>query len=344
MVDCEIRKWGGESFTVPAGYLNTASIGIPPASTADAVQTAVTNWRTGAARAPEFDEPVRIARAGWARLIGVPTDRVAIGASVSQLVGLVAATVPDGARVLTAANEFTSVSFPFAAQHARGVRVDEAPLADVPRLAPDYDLVAVSVVQSADGALVDLEALRASEARVLLDVTQAAGWLPLSLDWASWVVGASYKWLFAPRGAAWMAGGEAELASLMPHSANWYGGEEPWQSVYGLPLRLAESARAFDLSPVWFAQAGAAVSVNWLAELDLAAVRDHCVGLANQVLAGLGLPEGESAIIALDLPDAGARLAAHGIATASRAGQTRLAFALYNTSEDAQAVLTALRG
>jgi hypothetical protein len=43
-----------------------------------------------------------------------------VGGSVSALVGLVAAAVPDGARVLVAEGEFTSVSFPFAAHAGRG--------------------------------------------------------------------------------------------------------------------------------------------------------------------------------------------------------------------------------
>ena len=69
-----------------------------------------------------------------------------------------------------------------------------------------HDLVAVSAVQPADGAGVDLDELRtaaeAAGARVLVDVSQAAGWQPLRLHWAEFVVGAAYKWLLAPRGAA----------------------------------------------------------------------------------------------------------------------------------------------
>ena len=51
----------------------------------------------------------------------------------------------------------------------------------------------MSVVQSADGEIADLEALRASGKPVLLDVSQAAGWMPLSLAWADFVVGVGYK-------------------------------------------------------------------------------------------------------------------------------------------------------
>jgi len=336
-------------FAVPTGYLNTPSIGIPPAHVADAVEDAVSHWRRGAAAPPDFDRYVAVAREAFARLVGVPGDTVAIGASVSQLVGNVAAGTPDGTRVLVAGGEFTSVTFPFAAHAHRGVTVTEVPLGDLPGRVDGYDLVAVSVVQSADGSAVDLEQLRgaaaASGARVLLDVTQAAGWQPLRLAWADWVVGAGYKWLLSPRGAAWLAVRPDALERTLPAGANWYAGEDPWSTVYGLPLRLARGARGLDLSPVWFAQVGAAVALPYLASLDLAAVRAHCVELADRVLTGLGLPPRGSAILALDVGDAGFdRLRASGVTASRRAGKVRLGFHLYNSPADAELVLDAFEG
>jgi selenocysteine lyase/cysteine desulfurase len=335
-----VREAFGERFDVPVGYLNTASIGIPSYGVGAAVADAVAGWRAGAARPPDFDTYVEQARAGWARLVGVGADRVASGASVSQLVGLVAASVPDGTRVVTVANEFTSVTFPFAAQAKRGVTVRE--VAPHELAGADADLVAVSVVQSADGALADIEALRAGGTRVLLDVTQAVGWLPLRLDWADWVVGTSYKWLAAPRGAAWLAVHPA-APPLVPHVANWYAAEDPWDGVYGLPLRLADGARGLDLSPVWFAQLGAAVATSWFAGLDMDAVRAHCVGLADTVLDSLGQPARGSAIVSLDLtPDQARQLVDAGVVGSVRAGRTRLSFHLYNTVEDVERVLAAV--
>lgn len=337
-----MREAFGERFDVPDGYLNTASIGVPSAAVADAVAGAVAEWRAGAARPPQYDEAVAAARAGWARLVGVPAERVASGASVSQLVGLVAASVPDGTRVLTVASEFTSVSFPFAAQETRGVTVTEVAPDQLLDAAPDHDLVAVSVVQSADGAIADLDGLRGSNTPVLLDATQSVGWLPVALDWADYVVGGCYKWLLAPRGAAWLAV-HPDARELVPQAANWYGGEDPWDAVYGLPLRLAKGPRGLDLSPVWFSQVGAAVSTGWLAGLDLDQVRDHCVGLADTVLTELGLPKRGSAIISLDLaPDQVERLRAAGVVSAVRAGRTRLSFHLYNSEDDVDRVLGAL--
>jgi selenocysteine lyase/cysteine desulfurase len=328
-----------ELFDVPDGYLSTASVGVPPRAAADAVDAALRRWRTGAGKATDFDDVVTRARAAFGRLVGVEADRVAVGGAVSPLVGLVAAAVPDGARVAVAEGEFSSVTYPFAVQ-GRGISVTEVPLHRLPEA--DADVIAVSVVQSLDGRRVDLDALRDNDATVLLDVTQAAGWLPLDLGWADAVVGACYKWLFAPRGAAWMAL-RPEL-ELVPHAANWYAAEDPWGSTTGLPPRLAKEARGLDTSPAWYCHVGAAESLEWLAGLDLAAVRDHCVGLADRFRAGVGLEPAGSAIVHVAHPDAAERLQAAGLQVTARGGGARLSFALYSTDDDVDRAITALSG
>jgi selenocysteine lyase/cysteine desulfurase len=342
-----VRAAFGERFDIGPGYLNTASIGVPSLSTADAMVDAIADWRTGSVQPADFDADVDTARRTWARLVGAAADNVAVGASVSGLIGLIAASVPDATRVLTVGGEFTSVTFPFAAQAHRGVVITEVPAAQLLESIPAADLVALSVVQSADGTIADLDAVRttatAAGARVLLDVTQAAGWMPLGLGWADYAVGASYKWLLAPRGAAWLAVRPDRLAEVTPSAANWFAAEDPWQGIYGLPLRLATTARRLDLSPVWFAHRGAATSLPWLADLDMAEVRDHCVGLADAALTELGLAPRRSAIIALDLSDdEAARLADAGVVASARAGRIRLSFHLYNTMADVALVLRAL--
>ncbi|MPZ85107.1 MAG: aminotransferase [Actinophytocola sp.] len=336
-----MRTAFGQQFDVPAGYLNTASIGIPPAGAADALSEAVGRWRRGEARPPDYDRHVETARTAWASLVGVRDSDVAIGASASQLVGLVAASLPRTTRVLTVRNEFTSVTFPFAAQ---GMPVTEVDADQLLSHVDGHDLVAVSVVQSADGAVVDLDALRDTGKPVLLDTTQAAGWMPLRLDWADWVVGAGYKWLLTPRGAAWLATRPDRLEETRPHAANWYAAEDIWSGIYGLPLRLAATARRLDLSPVWFAQLGAAHTLPWLAGLDLTAVRDHCVDLADAALKGLGQAPRNSAVISVDLTsDQAERAAKAGVVSARRAGRTRLAFHLYNTMADVELLLDSTR-
>lgn len=342
----DMRTAFGEQFDVPDGYLNTASIGIPPAAVADAVERAVADWRRGRSSPPDFDADVAAARAGFAALVGVPVERVAIGATVSQLVAQVAVSLPAGSRVVVRAGEFTSVTFPFAAQAARGVVVDEVPAAELADRAAEADLVAVSVVQSADGAVADLAGLRAAQAAgttVVLDVSQSLGWLDAEIGWADAVVGAGYKWLLSPRGSAWLAVSPSVRERMVAHQAGWYAGDDPWTTVYDLPLRLAPDARAFDVSPVWFAQVGAAAALPWLAGLDRAAVHAHCVGLADALRAELGMAPAGSAIVSLSGPDVGERLVAAGVRSSVRAGAVRVGFHLYNDANDLDRVVRALK-
>ncbi|PWK89021.1 selenocysteine lyase/cysteine desulfurase [Lentzea atacamensis] len=316
-----MREAFGAVFDIEPGYLNTASIGVPPRHVADAVAASHERWRRGQDTSSSFNEVVETSRAAFGRLIGVPATSVACGATVSQFVSMVAQALPAGSKVFLHDGEFTSVTLPFvAAGHKIVSTVDEA------------DLVALSVVQSADGAIADLEALRASGKPVLLDVSQAAGWMPLSLAWADFVVGVAYKWLMAPRGAAWMAVRPDRMDFLRPVAANWYSTEEN----YGIELLLRPDARRFDLSPTWFAHVGAAVALPWIATLDLEAVRAHCVNLTDHLLTGLGLSPNGSAIVSVDVPHI------PGVVSSIRAGRTRFACHLYNTVEDVDRVLKAL--
>ena len=334
---CRMRSAFGVAFDVADTYLNTPAIGIPPAPAADAVRAAVERWAAGLSDPADFDPAVAAARGAFADLVGVPDRRVCLGSTTSQLVSLVAAGIDDGARVLACAEDFTSTTFPFAAQNVRGVTVTEAEPQQLPELVAEHDLVATSVVRAGDGAIADLEGLRQAAAEsgvpVLLDATQSLGWLPADLGWADWVVAAGYKWLLAPRGAAWMAVHPRAVHRTRAIAANWFAGEDPWDSISGLPLRLAPGARGFDLSPVWLAQVGAAESLPWLAELDLREVHAHCAGLADELRARLGREPTGSAIVAVDGLDP-QRLAEAGVRASARNGRARVGFHLYNTAAD----------
>ena len=148
----------------PAGtYLNTASYGLPPRPAWDALQAALEDWRGGRTSWEHWGVPGEDARASFARLVGVPVETVAIAANVSTLVGLVAASIPDGSRVLAPDVEFTSVLFPFLVQESRGVSVRLVPAAELAgEIGPDVDVVAFSAVQMATGEVADLDEHRRS--------------------------------------------------------------------------------------------------------------------------------------------------------------------------------------
>ncbi len=329
----------------PAGpFLDTASYGLPPRRAWDALQAALEEWRCGRTSWEVWAPWTERAREAWARLVGVPATAVACGATVSELVSLVAAAVPAGSRVLTVEGDFTSVLFPWA---ARGHELSAVPLA---RLAdavePSTDVVAVSVAQSATGEVVDLDAVvaaaRAVDALVVLDATQACGWFPLEAGVADAVACAGYKWLLAPRGTAYLAVGERLRDTMQPLHAGWWAGEDLYGSAYGLPLRVASTARRFDTSPAWFSWVGAAPALELLLEVGVDAIHEHNVGLANRFRAGLGLEPSNSAIVRVEAEGAAERLEAAGVRAAVRAGSLRASFHLYNTEADVDAALEAL--
>ncbi len=335
-------------FAPDPGYLNSATLGLPPQTALAALDSSLQAWRRGQLHPPDFDDDVNRARRAWAALTGVPVSQVAVGSVVSQFVGLVAASLPDNATVVAAQGEFTSVTFPFLAHADRGVTVRELPLDEVAGFTGAADLIAVSAVQSADGRVADLDALRRTAidagALLLVDVTQACGWLPVDCSAIDFVVCGGYKWLLSPRGTAYFSVRPELMDRIRPLAAGWYAGAQPWDSIYGSPLRLADNARRFDLSPDWFAWVGAAVAVELLAGLDPAAVHRHTVGLANLFLAGLGRGEQSSAIVTVDAPGAAGKLAAAGIRAAVRAGRVRASFHIYNSEADVELAVRALRG
>ncbi len=335
----------------PAGvYLNTASYGLPPRDGFDALQTALADWRGGRTSWEHWGESTDGARAAWAQMVGVAPSTVAVGATVSGFTGLIAASMPDGARVLVPEIEFTSTLFPFLVeQERRGVDVTTV-AAD--RLAETIDartdVVALSAVQMSTGEVADLDAIVASArhhgARILLDATQACGWLPLDASRFDAVVCAAYKWLTAPRGTAFMTIADTWRDEIAPNAAGWYAGAEVHSSYFGPPLRLASSARRFDTSPAWFSWVGAKPSLELLNRIGVDAVYAHDVALANRFRAGLGMEPGNSAIVSVARDDAAARLERAGIVAALRGGRLRASWHLYNTVADVDAALEALAG
>ncbi|GEA89871.1 aminotransferase class V-fold PLP-dependent enzyme [Cellulomonas cellasea] len=332
-----------DAFAPVTGYLDAATLGLPPRATADALRDALDAWQSGRADAAGYDAAVRRSRAAYARLVGVPVEHVAVGSQTSSLVGVVAAALPDGAEVVVVDGDFTSLVFPFLAHADRGVRVRHVPL---DRLAeevrPGTDLVAFSLVQSRDGRVADADGVRAAAAavgaRTLCDTTQAAGWFPVDAARFDVTVCSAYKWLCGPRGAAFLTVRPEVAATLRPVHAGWYAGADVWSSVYGPEMTLAHDARRFDVSPAWLCWVGLAPALELLAGVDPRDVRAHDAGLADALRARLGLEPTGSAIVAL--PDATGtlrtRLAEHGVRAAGRAGGVRLAFHVWCTEADVE--------
>ncbi|MCK7621942.1 aminotransferase class V-fold PLP-dependent enzyme [Streptomyces sp. RS10V-4] len=345
---------GGGEFAPETVYLNSASCGLLPARSAAAVREALAESASYGTMGRDYFGPAARARRAFARLMGVPEERVAVGSSVAVQSAFVAASLPGDGEVLVAEGDFSSLVNPLAARPGRPVRaVPREALADAVR--PGTALVAVSAVHALDGRIADLdavrEAARAHGALTYLDITQAAGWLPVRLDGFDYVVCGAFKWLLCPRGTTFMVfGGERPGPGWPePVHAGWVAGEDPGESNYGVIGRPAATARRYDEPHAHYSYVAAERSLELLAEIGVDAVHAHDVALAEEFRAGLVAagfaprPAPGSAIVATPgLADAEPRLARAGVRVAVRGGLLRAAFHLYNSGADVARALELL--
>jgi selenocysteine lyase/cysteine desulfurase len=332
----------------PAGvYCNTASYGLPPRPAWDALQAALAEWQGGRTSWEHWGESTEAARAAFARLVAVDVERVAVGSTVSELVGSVVTALPAGARVVVPDVEFTSLLFPLLVQSRLEVRT--VPVAEVAgAVAEGTDVVAFSAVQMSTGEVADLDAIVAAaeavDAVTICDATQGLGWLPIDAARFDVLVCSAYKWLMSPRGTAFLTVSERLLEDVVPHSAGWFAGEDVHTSYFGPPLRVASSARRLDVSPAWFCWVGTAPALELIQEIGVPAIHAHDLALANRFRAGLGLEPSDSAIVSVDVPDAAERLGRAGIVAAMRGGRLRTSWHVYNDERDVDQVLKVLLG
>ncbi|CDR11856.1 aminotransferase class V-fold PLP-dependent enzyme [Streptomyces iranensis] len=348
-----MESLAGAEFAPHTTYLTTASSGLIPARSVAAVKAVLDGSAAGQPIVDVSFEAVEASRAAYARLVGVPARRVAAGSSVAGYAGMIATSLPPGAEVLVADGDFSSLVNPFAVRGDLKLRI--VPLEEIAEaVRPGTALVAVSAVQSADGRIADLaairEAARTHGARTLVDISQAAGWFPVNAAEADYTVCVAYKWLLCPRGAAFLTVPE-DLGELTPVFAGWVAGEKPWDSCYGPVEELAHSARRFDESPSVYAYVAARHSLGLIEELGTEAIaahdraladrfRDGVVALGHQPVAAPG-----SAIVSVPgLGGAASRLAEAEVHVSARAGNLRASFHLYNTVADVDRLLERLSG
>jgi selenocysteine lyase/cysteine desulfurase len=334
-------------FDPDPGWLNTASYGLPPRPSWDALQSALDDWRHGRTSWEVWGEATEVARASFARIVGADVSDVAVGSVASQFVGLVAASLPPGAKVLAPEIEFGSNLFPYQMHEDRGVLLETVPLEKLlDRLDESVDVVALSAVQSATGEVTDLVEVsaraRASGALLAVDATQAVGWLPVDVAHVDVLVCSGYKWLMSLRGTAFCYISPAVRDRLPALAAGWYAGADVHSSYYGPRLDPAPDARRFDLSPAWHCWVTLAPSLEVIEQVGVRTINEYDVRLANRFRAGLGMPAGDSAIVSATVSDAEHKLARAGIRAASRAGSLRVSFHLYSTEADVDAALEAL--
>lgn len=330
------------------GYLNTASIGVPPATAVDAVNAVTADWANGRLTFGGWFTETQLTRTSIAALMGVPPDWVSLGGSSAPLLSTVAANLPDGARVLAPENEHNSNLIPYLNQAHRGVTVELVNLAELAeRVTSRTTVVSCSAVQSLTGEVADIAAIRAATAACgslfCLDGSQACGWLPLSGTSADVIVCSMYKWLCTPMGGAFMIMRPELAGKFRPVTPGWASMVDPMAAPYGVDMQVPPSGRRFDTVPNLISMIAARRSVDAIVRIGVDAIHKHDVALANRFRVGLQLAPSNSAIVSLPREGAAKQLAAAGIRASEWRGNLRLAFHLYNDESDVDSALAALR-
>jgi len=327
-------------------YLDSATYGLPPRPTVDALRRALLDWQTGAATWEEDWEPAgELCRQEIAPMLGAPPEEIALVPAVSVGIAPVAAALGAQDELVVPDDEFHSLLLPLLAlAERRGARVRRVPFAEVAdAVGPRTTLVATSHVRSNGGAVQDLDsvAARAAEvgARVVVDATHAAGLLPIdaSRRGLDVVVAAAYKHLLCPRGVAFARIAPDAQRAYAPVSASWVSVDP--RTFYGDGAdRLAADARRFDVSLAWHAWVGAVESLRFLNTIPDEERRGWSVALASELATRLGLePTGSSFLgvpVRVTLGELAGRLAEADVAAAIRDGEVRVSFHVYNTPAD----------
>ena len=331
-------------------YLNTASYGLPPDCGWEAMQAALADWRAGRTSWEHWGEATNGARDEFAALVRVAPETVATAATVSDLIGLVAASLPDGTRVLAPDIDFASVLFPFMAQEHRGVTMRLVAPEDIPdAIDARTDVVAASAVQMATGEVADLDAIAeaaaAHGAMTVIDATQALGWLPLDASRFDVVACHAYKWLMSPRGTAFMTVRPERLEAIVPAARGLV-------RRRGRPRARTSARRCASPRPRAASTArrrgsrGWAPSPRWRSSTRSASRRSTPTTSAWRTASARasGSSRPTRAIVSADVPGARERLEKAGIVAAERGGRLRASWHVYNTEADVDAALDALAG
>lgn len=287
-------------------YLNIANQGPLPLVSARAAQAAIESKKLPHKISDDlyFDLPDRI-REKLARLICASADEIAVTTGASAGLSAVAAGIEwqPHDEVLVARGEFPAhfaAWLPYEKAAKLRVRVINPKgrfiSADdyIEQIDSHSRLVSASLVRYDDGCLLDAprvaQACRAVNALFLLDISQCAGAMPLSIRClrADFACCSGYKWLLGPYGTGFFWASPEWVRRFPPGPFYWQAleGARDFHSLPLEDLRAAPGARRWDT-----AETGNFINLAmWDASLDLLlgigveAIQEHNDALVNQII------------------------------------------------------------
>jgi selenocysteine lyase/cysteine desulfurase len=309
-------------------YLNAGSVGPLAQAAADAaaadLELQLEQGRGGRAHFEHAQALADRLRARVARLLGCDPWEVALTGATTDGVNAVLAGLDlrPGDEIVTSDQEHPGLLAPLAAARERhGVELRVAPFeAIADAVGPQTRLVACSHVSWIGGRIVDVDALAASPAPVLLDGAQGLGAVPVDVRalGCEYYAASGQKWLCGPIGSGYLYVRENAIDGLRPVSPGYQTLADPQRP---LDLPLADGAARFD--------GGFAPSHRSAWSLAALGVLEH---------AGIAAVQDRAAALAAALAD---RLAAAGLAVAARDRSTLVAWEAADPQEEVARLLAA---
>ncbi|WP_426956585.1 aminotransferase class V-fold PLP-dependent enzyme [Muricoccus radiodurans] len=302
-----------------------------------------------------------------ARLFGVPRESIGFVSSVAEGMSLLVESLDwrDGDNVLLDASEYPSVVAPLSLGLPPGVEIRFAPMHDPGAVAARVHgrtrMLAVSHVSYLHGRRYDLAALRkvadSVGAMLVVDHTQAAGYLPLAAGEADFAFSACYKWLLGMTGTAIAYWNRDRQPDWQPRTAGWYSISGSARPEYGGRPTLKPDAMRFTRgNPSHPSLYVLVEALEYLAAFEARDIQSHVQRLTTALLehfAASGIPvttpadpvrHGASVCVATPQADliVGALEEEAGIYAWGGRGRVRFSFHGYNSIDEVGVVARAM--
>ncbi len=346
-------------------YINSCSQGALSDAVRASYEQYLADWDEYGAPWEYWVERQEAARAAFAGLVNAAPDEVAVTTSLSAGVSALASGLRFARRskVVLTDWEFPTIGQIWHAQEARGARVVHVTptLEEFDRVVDDDTLlVSITHVCYRNGAMVDVPKIVALAhergALVLLDAFQSIGSLPVDVKelGVDFLGAGVLKYLLGSAGLGFFYCRRDLVERVWPTQTGWFADENIFAMDH-TDYSPAHTAARFQSGtpPVPAIYAGIA-GIELMQEIGIAATREHVNKLNEHLVAGvdeLGATvatprELYGALMCVKSTDSRALVAAldaDGIVTSERDGNLRVSAHCYNTVEDVDAVLAALR-
>ena len=351
-------------------YLNSCSQGALSDAVRGGFDEYLATWDRSGSPWDVWVEEYEATRRAFAQFLGAEPDEVAVLPSASAGINSIASAVSftDRKKVVLGSFEFPTMGHVWLSQRSRGAEIkfveaigNRLP-AELYEGVIDKDTLIVPVTglcfmngwRSEIRKIVDLAHARG--ALVMIDDYQDCGTRPVDvkdLDVDIYVAG-TLKYLLGPPGLAMMYVRSELIKSLAPTISGWFAQTNPF-AFDVKTLDLSPTARRFEAgTPAIPNLYAAKPGIHLLQSIGLAEVGEHIARLAAALVQGareMGIElktpiDTVGPLVVLKSKDSDAlvaKLGASQIVVSNRHDGLRIAFHVYNTTDDVKAVLGVLK-